>query len=233
MSELRVALVAEGPTDGIVVGAALTAILGDRPYVLTQLQPEGSVVFGSIGPGWVGAYRWCKQSASRGAGRLSGDTMVFQNFDILILHCDADVADKSYAHGSITPDDDDGALPCAQSCPPVEATTNRLRRVMLSWCGETVPPANTVLCVPSKNSEAWVLATLFPGDSAVRPGLECLADPQLRLAQQPIKSRIRKRVADYRKHSNGIANAWPRIAAPGQMVEAHRFECDVLAVVTP
>ena len=45
---LRIALVAEGPTDRIVIEAALKAILGERTFVLTQLQPEGSIAFGSI-----------------------------------------------------------------------------------------------------------------------------------------------------------------------------------------
>jgi hypothetical protein len=60
--------------------------------MLTQLQPEGPVSFGTIGSGWVGVYRWCHQSAERGAGRLSGDQLLFRNYDMLILHLDADVA---------------------------------------------------------------------------------------------------------------------------------------------
>ena len=44
MSEvLRVAVVAEGPTDRIVLEAAIAHLLGDRPFVLRQLQPEESV----------------------------------------------------------------------------------------------------------------------------------------------------------------------------------------------
>lgn len=40
MSELRVALIAEGPTDSVLIQAALGAILRDRPFILTTLQPE-------------------------------------------------------------------------------------------------------------------------------------------------------------------------------------------------
>ena len=39
MSDLRVALVAEGPTDAVIITAALKALIA-RPFVLTQLQPE-------------------------------------------------------------------------------------------------------------------------------------------------------------------------------------------------
>ncbi len=96
MSEpLRVALVAEGPTDGVVIEAALRAMLGERLFVLNQIFPEGSSSFGEMGTGWVGIYRWCHQSARRGNGRLSNDQLVFRNYDILVLHLDADVASFS------------------------------------------------------------------------------------------------------------------------------------------
>lgn len=41
MSELRVALIAEGPTDSVLIEAALKAILG-RPFTLAPLQPEAT-----------------------------------------------------------------------------------------------------------------------------------------------------------------------------------------------
>src|SRR5205085_10570829 len=90
---LRIALVAEGPTDGVVIEAALRSMLSERPFVLTQIFPEGSISFGQLGTGWAGVYRWCHQSAKRGNGRLQGDALVFQNYDLLILHLDADVAE--------------------------------------------------------------------------------------------------------------------------------------------
>lgn len=87
MSELlHIALVAEGPTDRIVLEAVIKAILNNRPFVLNQLQPEGSLAFGELGAGWSGVYRWCKQSVKRGSGRLSNDRLVFNLYDILILH---------------------------------------------------------------------------------------------------------------------------------------------------
>lgn len=53
---LHIALVVEGPTDRIVIEAVLKAMLRDRAFVITQLQPEGSVAFGGLGAGWVGVY---------------------------------------------------------------------------------------------------------------------------------------------------------------------------------
>jgi hypothetical protein len=48
MSELRVALIAEGPTDAIIIEAALKAIL-DKPFILQTVQPEATS--GPVGTG--------------------------------------------------------------------------------------------------------------------------------------------------------------------------------------
>jgi hypothetical protein len=226
---LRVALVAEGPTDRIVIEAALRAMLPDRPFVLRQLQPEGSLAFGELGGGWTGVYRWCRQAAARGRGRLADDALLFENYHLLLLHVDADVAGKRYSDGSVTPQSGDEALPCERPCPPASATTNALRSVLLSWCGEAAVPARTVICMPSKSTEAWVVAALFPHDLAMKRGIECFPDPQSRLGQQPKSRRIRKRQADYQGIADRLEEAWPRLAAHGELSEAHRFQADFLA----
>lgn len=51
MSDLRVALIAEGPTDVVVIEAALKALL-PRSFVLAQLQPEPTRP--KMGTGWGG-----------------------------------------------------------------------------------------------------------------------------------------------------------------------------------
>ena len=229
---LRIALVAEGPTDGLVIEAALRAILPDRSFVLTQLQPEGSLAFGTRGGGWVGVYRWCKQAASRGAGRLAGDALLFQNYDLLLVHVDADVAGMRYADDdSIVPQPGDGELPCELPCPPPSATTDALRAVLLSWCGEVAVPAGTVLCTPSKSMEAWVVAALFPNDLAMKRGIECLPSPESRLGQQPKARRMRKSQSAYRSVMDRLTGAWPRVATERALSEAHRLHTDFLGCV--
>jgi hypothetical protein len=225
MSEpLRVAFVGEGPTDMIVVKAALTAILAGRNFILRQLQPEESSTFGPIGTGWVGVHRWCNQAAARAGGRLRDDVL-YREYDILILQLDADVAGKTYASGGIQ--ETIGDLPCAQPCPPPSASTNPLRNVLLRWSGETHVPPRTILCTPSKSMEAWVVAAMFPGDQAVRDGIECWSDPENRLGQQPVAQRIQKRKRDYERHAGELTNAWVRLA--GDLNEARRFQADCLA----
>ena len=232
MSEpLRVALVAEGPTDGIAIRAALRAILGERLFVLTQIFPEGSISFGAAGSGWVGVYKWCHQAVTRGDGRLRTDALVFENYDLLILHLDADVANANYGQGSIQPAATDGALPCEHPCPPASDTTAALRSVLLSWCGEQAVPDCCVVCIPSKSTEAWVLASLFPNDQAVLQGVECHPNPASRLMQQPAAHRIRKKRRDYLEHEDALKAAWPNIAGPGGLSEARRFQTEFLAIL--
>ena len=71
MSEpLRIALVVEGPTDFIVISAAIAEIAGGRDFEIQILQPEFSISFeaigGATGLGWAGVYRWCKQAVEEG-----------------------------------------------------------------------------------------------------------------------------------------------------------------------
>jgi hypothetical protein len=230
---LRIALVAEGPTDAVVIEAALQAMLGERSFVLKQVFPEDSSAFGSMGTGWVGVYKWCHAAAARGNGNLSGDRLIFGagNYDLLLLHLDGDVAGCNYSDGSLVPLQHDGALPCAQACPPPKDTMNELRKVLLSWCGEAVTPPKTVLCLPSKSTEAWVVALLFPTDQAIAQGIECYANPESRLGQQPAAVGIRKTKRDYLSRSAELAQAWPRIATPAAVGEAFRFQTEFLATV--
>jgi hypothetical protein len=76
MSNLfRVAVVAEGPTDKIIIQAVISSVFGGRPFILRQLQPEESLAFGPIGTGWGGVYRWCRQASDRAGGAIRKDPL--------------------------------------------------------------------------------------------------------------------------------------------------------------
>jgi hypothetical protein len=201
MSEpLRLALVVEGPTDRVVIEAAISFMLDERPFILNQLQPEASLAFeptggfGSFGGGWGGVYRWCRQATARSGGSLDADPL-FEFHDVLVIHLDADVASERYRSANIQ--ENRGDLPCAEPCPPVQATTDRLRQVLLRWAGDPTTPDRTVLCTPSKSTDAWVVAALFPTDPAVLDGShECRSH-----GQQPLRIRIEKSQSAYEGHS--------------------------------
>jgi hypothetical protein len=231
---VRIALVAEGVTDYEVLKAAIDSMLGGQSFVMSLLQPEESVAFtgaGSAGPlggGWRGVYKWCLQATSRSGGNLRNDPL-FIVYDILILHIDADVASEDPANYRVNPlPEFAGVLPCEKQCPPPNATTDRLRQIMLSWIGETRTPPRTVLCTPSKCTEAWVLAIFFPHDGQmIRKGWECHPSPETRLGQQAIRQRFGKSQAAYQETASRIQDGWPRIVA--RLTEAHRFQDEFMA----
>ena len=231
---LRVAAVVEGPTDKIVLRAIVRALLPTTDFEFQTLQPEGSLAFqrfqvAGTGAGWVGVYRWCRQSALEGGGGVSG-SFALLNHDVLIVHVDADVANKTYGSGNIqnAPQDD---LPCDEPCPPVNATTNALRSVILNWLGEGECHPRIVLCTPSKNMESWVLAAVCP-DHGLVPGddWECRRNPEGQLASLPLTRRFRKRQDDYLSRQNEITDTWPTVST--RLEEAKRFEEEFFAAVT-
>ena len=234
MSEpLRIAAVVEGPTDAIVLQAILRALLPDADFVFQTLQPEGSVAFdsasfGRVGVGWVGIYRWSRQSALEGDGSVSSSSAL-SHHDLLIVHVDADVAGETYASGSIhdAPSED---LPCEEPCPPAQNTTNALRAVVLNWLGEHECPSRIVLCTPSKSTEAWMIAAVWPENDLVRQAdWECRPNPEGQLAALPKRLRFKKRPNDYQRRESELTQAWPNVSA--RLTEAARFEAEFLAAV--
>jgi hypothetical protein len=235
-STLRIGLIAEGVTDYEVLKAAIEAMLDGQSFDIKLLQPDSSVAFtgagnaGPLGGGWRGVYKWCLLAAQRGNGRWQDDP-VFGFYDLYVLHLDADVAGEDPANDPVNPIPQlAGTLPCEQSCPPPNATTDRLRQLMLLWIGEAEVPPRTVLCTPSKCVEAWVIATFFPHDGQmIKRGWECQPDPASRLGQQPKANRFAKRQADYRARSTGIRDGCQRIA--NRLTEAKRFQDEFTTVL--
>lgn len=156
MSELKIGLVVEGPTDAVVLQAGLAAFLG-TPFIATTLQPQ--VPAGSPGTGWGGVYRWCRQVASLKSETLS-ENPILRNLDVIIIQIDADVAGMSYADAGIhEPVLND--LPCEVPCPPASDTVDLLFSVVHGWLSPTRPGDYGIICVPSKCIEAWVAAGLY------------------------------------------------------------------------
>lgn len=234
MSEpIRVAVVVEGPTDAIVLEAILSALLPAREIVLNVLQPEGSIAFdsgafGRMGGGWTGVYRWCRQAAHEGNGSVANSAALFSH-DVLVLHVDADVASSTYANGNIAdPPRED--LPCEEPCPPPERTTNALRAVIVHWLGEQECPPGVVLCTPSKSTEAWVVAAVWPDNEYVlKENWECHVNPAAQLATLPIGRRFKKNKIDYRRIESQIADSWHGVAE--RFSEAARFGREFLATI--
>lgn len=229
MSDPRIALVAEGPTDAIIIEAALAALL-TKPFVLTLLQPEATLP--AMGSGWGGVLKWCDAFAGRGAAALSVDPL-FAHFDLLIVHVDADVTGFRYADlGAATADRATErawpALPCACACPPASACADAMRARLLAWAGVPSTGPGAILCVPSMAVESWIVAARASAYPRLVPGLECDRELSHRLAQLPKGLRLKKSTRDYRPIAAEVTRAWSAVRAT--CAQAERFSCEVLAV---
>lgn len=229
MSDLRVALVAEGPTDAIVIEAALKALL-PRPFVLTLLQPEPTRP--KLGTGWGGVLRWCLDFATRGHARFEDDPTL-PGFDLFVVHIDADVAEKRYADVSdeiadLAEQRGWPTLPNVIQCPPASGSADAMRTCILAWAGMQAPGSKTVLCVPSKATEAWLTAATFDNGHALQNGLECNLNVESQLKALPVAHRIEKTSREYRARERAVAEAWPVVRQ--RCTQAERFSTELAAV---
>lgn len=203
MSELRVALIAEGPTDAIIIRAALKAIL-DSPFVLQTLQPEA--ISGPVGTVWCGVFRWCRAFAQRGAAGLESDPTL-PGFDLFVLYLDADVAEQCYGDGgSVVEEAARGLLPlpCRQPCPPPAAAADEVRRRLIDWLGLKQVGPRTVICLPSKAIDTWLAVGVLQDGHSLLKGLECNLRLSEQLAALPMSQRIRKTQRDYLQRESAV-----------------------------
>jgi len=218
---LRIAVVSEGPTDKIVIEAVLATLLPQGDFIVTLQQPEFCVAFGDFrgeyGTGWKGVLRWCDACKVDFVDLTSHP--LFRNFDVLIIHLDADIADET-------------DIKLALQCPPASATTDRLRDLLCKRTGMSQMPGNIVLCVPSKATEAWVLAALYP-DEKYSTHIECVPRPADRLAGKPATERLvssgKKLPQKYEHRKDDITEQWPRVRLT--CAEAQRFDHDLRRAV--
>lgn len=229
MSELRVALIAEGPADRVLIDAALKAIL-DRPFTIAPIQPEST--HPRLGGGWCGVFKWCREFAAHSYANLEADPRL-PDFDLFVIHVDADVAERSYADGGaalVAAAQGLPSLPCAQPCPPPAGAADELRKRVLGWLGLVQVGPRTVLCVPSKAIEAWLAAGVLEETHALLSGLECELDLKTPLARLPKKKRI-KTTREYVEHAGSVTREWARVTRT--CTQAERFHSDVRAVLGP
>ncbi len=99
---VRVAFVMEGPTDYVVLRAAVRALLDGRDFEPTVIWPELDESFAAqTAGGWGGVYRWCRQAVEQVGGPARSNP-VFEFHDVLVIQVDADVARRKYSDYKIT-----------------------------------------------------------------------------------------------------------------------------------
>lgn len=230
MSDLRIALIAEGPTDRFIIEAALKAIL-PRPFILTQLQPEATQP--KMGSGWGGVLKWCYTASERFAGPVTSDPTL-SDFDIVIIHLDVDVTGFSYDDcgvnvAQMAVDSGWQNLPIHCVCPPAEDCANALIPVIESWLG-AASLGETVLCLPAQSSGTWLAAAYLPA------GHELLANEpecdriEAQLERLPKQLKVKKSQQEYRSKAPTITTQWNKVKQVCH--QALRFEQSVTALIS-
>ena len=228
--QLRIALIAEGPTDLEVIQAALKAILPD-PFILTLLQPEETQP--QRGTGWGGVLKWCHEAYQRHDGPLCEDPTLL-SFNFIIIHVDVDVALKQYSDCGATVEAWAEehlweSLPCAQTCPPVSDTVDALVKVIKSWLVRTEPGNCTLFCLPAQSSGTWLAAAVLPAAHPLLANAECDETVESKLGQLPKAQRIKKKPREYRVHAPNITEQWEQVKQICS--QAEQFEHSVLAAL--
>lgn len=226
MSDIRVALVAEGSTDAVIIEAALKALI-PRSFVLTVLQPEPTRP--RLGAGWGGVLRWCESFSSRGFASIEEDPTL-SGFDLYILHLDADVADASYLDVSTEAENSAHIrgwprLPAVSACPPADGGVDAVRNCLSAWSNLPDPGVKAVFCVPSKAIDAWLAVAVLKDGHRLIAGIECNLNIGRHLAGLPLGSRVKKTVREYRAYQGKVFDEWDRIREICS--QAGRFSNDV------
>jgi len=229
MSELAVvtvAIVAEGPTDQTVL-QAITRVSAGPAIRFLSIQPESSDAFGGFGPhgsGWKGVRSWCNEAAATVGGIHAYMSSRFgPQIHLLLVHVDADIAG-------------DPEIGVQKPCPPACATTNEIRKIVSTWLGCDVLPPQVLAVVPSKSTEAWILAALVARDNESIPNIECIMEPARRLTRSPFKY-LRTRDGEPKKEQHVYTDVLaPEAAARWQRVcelcwEASRFAHELAAAM--
>jgi hypothetical protein len=159
MSEYRVGIVAEGPTDVELIQGILSNSFPEHSFMFDPLFPSPGELSKQKaetgGFGWGGVYRACGELHDRlEFACAAGD------FDFLVIHLDGDVAYHSYKDAGIHDSPHD--LPCSEKGDAVPSVCAKLERVLLNWVSVVCDMFPIVLCIPYISTETWAGALVFP-----------------------------------------------------------------------
>ncbi|MCD6588466.1 MAG: hypothetical protein J7K88_07940 [Candidatus Fermentibacteraceae bacterium] len=221
---LRIGIVCEGPTDFIVIQAALNAVIS-KDFTATLLQPEDTPKSKKLGTGWCGVFKWCRDNLFSENYQV---IVLRKTFHAVIIHLDADVAEKRFSDCGL----DSPGLPCVSPCPPSGDTVKKLKNLLKSWMPGNPLDNRTVICIPSVCTEAWVVTALYGKlNPDILTEIECNETVENYLAGKPARERLiipstlKKRTERYRASAVKISNNWDMVTE--HCSEAKKFEDDI------
>ena len=219
-----IGIVSEGPTDHMVLKAAIDRITGEENRYLS-LQPEPDMM-GRFGNGWKGVWRWCKETASI--------NMLMQEvqpaIDAIVIQMDGDVIRKEKeAHclcKSTACEDKRKVFPlyCEkvkdEKCPvelPCESHENGIKgrvdhgvSILTAAMGEA-DMTHISIVIPCDSTDAWVVAAYDDIDD-----VESLVDPWKNIIAKKkhyhgIRVRDKKNTYTYKSFSEKVVDQWSAV----------------------
>lgn len=212
---LQIRIICEGPTDFVVLRAAIRHTLGDN-HVITQAYPEFSKGFGHVGgygTGWKGVLGKIRQLGECGT---IGWHAFWANTDLLVIHLDGEVAEES----DIDPQWVDISN-IQTPCPPVQLSVGALENVVQTRLGDTGGESKIIIAIPMKETESWLLPIYRPQEILD----ECQSKPSRHfVGGQPklLEQGGRKKVEKYRAIESEMVRLWNNALLQSQALKFHQ-----------
>jgi hypothetical protein len=202
---LRVGIIAEGKSEWLVLEAIMRKLHADIEF--ERLRPD--LTLASMSPhGWRGVKAWCKEMGPTLETFMTG--VKGRELHLLVIHADCSMAQHEEAD---------------RPCPPAADTAAALRQVILEqWLGRNDSPPFVVLALPSKSTDAWVVAALTPPYSRLA-SVECEWNAENELVARKLLRKkdgaVKKSEVQYRPLAEQTARRLDEVQA--HCGQAHRF----------
>lgn len=161
MSDLRIGIIAEGPTDIIIIEKIVKLVFKDYRVVCVEISPTPDELDGIIdkpeGFGWGGVYKICRNLKDKLEIIEAGNG----SFDMIVIQVDGDVMFVTYESAKIHDAKIPTELPCYIKDATIEKNCSFLESVICNWIERDVD-SNIILCIPYINTELWAAYCLYP-----------------------------------------------------------------------
>ena len=237
-----IGIVSEGPTDYLVLKAAIDTITGESNRYLS-LQPERDMI-GRFGNGWKGVWRWCKETES--VNVLMKE--IQPQIDAIVIQMGGDVVRKEKeAHclcdttscenkGNVFPlycdkhvSECPVIIPCESHESGIEAMMEHGEELLKSEL-DADDMSQIAITIPCDSTDAWVVAAYDGTDD-----IETQEDPwKTIIAKKKTYHGIRvrgdkKNVLTYAVFSDRVAESWKEVTQ--KCISAKRLEQEVKRVL--
>lgn len=166
MKRFKIRIVAEGPTDQLVIKELVNAYLAAQPGLEFELDflEEQPTADRTSGGGWGLVYKWCltnpaseRDSIFFGTG-LFADNMDNLSCDALLIHMDSDICEKIGDKTNISPAPGKNATPTDRGA--------FIKQVLEGWLWPDQPARHDkhIIAPAVEAIEAWLVAGLSDAD---------------------------------------------------------------------